>query len=328
MNIYKQIIKLSKAEPKKILFDEIDDERILKAAVKISKQKIAKVILLGSKETILKNAKQHRIKLKFNEFLQSMSISEQLRESFAEQYFELKKHKGITLEQAKQILQEDIFYAAFLLRNNFVDGIVSGARHPTARTLKAAFSIIGIKEGIHKASSYFIIPQKGKVFFFADCAVNINPNEEELSEIAICTARSAKSFSIEPKVAMLSFSTKGSAEHPLVDKVRNATKIAKEREPNLIIEGELQLDAAIVPEVARLKCPDCAIQGNANVLIFPDLQAGNIGYKLVQRFAHATAIGPILQGLRKPVNDLSRGCNVDEIFYVTAITNIQAQREE
>lgn len=328
MNIYKQIITLSKKKPKKILFDEIEDERILKAASIISKKKIAKVVLLGDKETILSYAKKYKIKLRFNEFLQTIVISNQLKESFAEEYFELKKHKGITLEQAKQALEDKMFYAAFLLKNNFVDGIVSGARNPTARTLKAAFSIIGKKEHIHKASSYFIIPDKKKIFFFADCAVNIEPNEEELSEIAVCTANSARSFNIEPKVAMLSFSTKGSAEHPLVDKVRSATKLAKQKDPTLIIDGELQLDAAIVPKVAKLKCPDSVIKGDANILIFPDLQSGNIGYKLVQRFANKTAIGPILQGLKKPVNDLSRGCTVEEIVYVTAITNIQAQKVE
>ncbi len=328
MNIYKQILKLSKTKPKKILFDEIDDKRILKAATIIAKQKIAKAILLGDKETILKNAKQHKIKLKFNDFLQPIAISNQLKESFAKQFFELKKHKAITPEQAKQTLEDNLFYAAFLLRNNFINGIVSGASHPTARTLRAAFGIIGTKENIHKVSSYFIITHKNKVFFFADCAVNINPNEEELCEIALCTAKSAKSFGIEPRVAMLSFSTKGSAEHAFVDKVRKATLLAKEKEPNLIIDGELQLDAAIVPKVASLKCPNSIIKGKANVLIFPDLQSGNIGYKLVQRFANTVAIGPILQGLKKPINDLSRGCNVQEIVYTAAITSIQAQTEE
>jgi len=214
----------------------------------------------------------------------------------------------------------DINLGMEMLKNGEADGLVCGACHTTAETISSALRIIGLGEGVKLASSYFLMKIKGQTYFFADCGLNVNPTAEELSEIAIQTANSAKEYGIEPRVAMLSYSTKGSGRGPLVDKVVEATRLIREKAPDLQVDGELQLDAAIVPEIGIKKAQYSSIAGRANVLIFPDLNSGNIGYKLVERFAGATAIGPIIQGLAKPVNDLSRGCSIEDIVNVAAIT--------
>jgi phosphate acetyltransferase len=246
----------------------------------------------------------------------------------------MRKKKGITEKQALDTMKDEVYFSTMMVQHGLADGLVSGAVHSTGDTIRPALQIIKTKPGIKVVSSAFvmIVPDCeygcDGVFTFGDCAVNIDPTAEELAEIAICSAGTAKTLcGIEPKVAMLSFSTHGSAKHPYVDKVIRATEIIKEKAPFIDVDGDIQADAAIVESVGRTKCPDSKIAGKANVLIFPDLQSGNIGYKLVQRLGKAKAIGPFLQGIAKPVNDLSRGCSVSDIVDVTAITAVQATEE-
>jgi phosphate acetyltransferase len=240
----------------------------------------------------------------------------------------MRKEKGLSLEDAKEMIKQVSYFGTMMVHLGDADGLVSGASHSTADTLRPALQIIKTQEGHSIASSYFIMVVENKVYFFSDCGFVVDPDANQLSEIAISTAQSAKQYGIEPKVAMLSFSTHGSGKGESVDKVIEATKLAREKMPDLEIDGDIQLDAAVVPEIGKKKCPNSSIKGNANVLIFPDLNSGNIGYKLVERMAHAMAIGPIVQGLNKPVNDLSRGCSVKDIVEVCAITVVEAQAEE
>ena len=247
-------------------------------------------------------------------------------------FYELRKAKGMTPEKARETIKNTLFYACMMIKEGKADGMVSGAINTTGNTLRPGLQIIKMAKGINTISSCFImeIPNKeygdNGLMLFGDCAININPNPDELASIAIATANTAKTLlGMDPKVAMLSFSTKGSAKHENVDKVTAALAKVKELAPDLDVDGELQADAAMVPKVAALKAPGSKVAGHANVLIFPDLQAGNIGYKLVQRFGKAEAYGPILQGIAKPCNDLSRGCSVDDIVATVAITAVQAQ---
>jgi phosphate acetyltransferase len=244
----------------------------------------------------------------------------------------MRKAKGVTQDMALATCKDTLYFAVMMIKNNLADGMVSGAVHSTGDTLRPALQVIKTAPGISIVSSSFIMEVPNKkygengVLIFADCAININPSSDEMAAIAVASAETAKSLAgIEPKIAMLSFSTKGSAKHELVDKVSQATAKLKEIAPDLLSDGELQADAALVETVGQLKSPGSPVAGHANVLIFPDLQAGNIGYKLVQRLAGAEAIGPICQGLARPVNDLSRGCSVDDIVSVVAITAVQAQ---
>ncbi len=247
-------------------------------------------------------------------------------------FYELRKAKGVTMEKAEKIVRDPLYFATMMVKLDDADGMVSGAVHTTGDLLRPGLQIIKTAPGVSCVSSFFIMEVPNSPYgdngllFFADCAVNPMPNEDMLASIAIATADNARLLSkIDPKVAMLSFSTMGSADHEVVDKVRNATIKAKELRPDLDIDGELQLDAAIVPKVAKQKAPESKVAGNANILVFPDLQAGNIGYKLVQRFANAEAIGPVCQGFAKPINDLSRGCSSEDIVNVVALTAVQAQ---
>jgi len=307
---------------KKIIFPESDDERILKAIDIIIKENIAKVILIGNKEKTLTKIKNLNLNIKENE----ISIIDPLDTDidYSEKLYELRKHKGMTIEEAKNLLKEPIYYGTMMLKENVADGLISGASNPTNHTLKPALQIIGTKENTKTASSFFIMQKENITLLYADCAFVISPTSEELAEIAISTAENAASLDMTPKIAMLSFSTKGSAKHETVDKVAIATEIVKEKRPDLIIEGEIQVDTAIVPEVAIKKNKESKILGDANILIFPDLNSGNIAYKLTQRLAGFKAIGPIVQGLKLPVNDLSRGCSVQDIVDVTIITALQA----
>jgi len=242
--------------------------------------------------------------------------------------YELRKDKGISMDEAKKLLKEPIYYAMMMLKKGLIDGVVSGVAHSTAHTFRPALQIIKTKPNIKTASSYFIISLKEKELFFADCSMNIDPDADKLADIAISTADSATLLGLKPKVAMLSFSTKGSGEHESLEKVKKAVEIVKGRRKDIIIDGEMQVDAAIVPWVAKLKCPDSPVKGEANVLIFPDLNSGNISYKIANWLGDAMAIGPIAQGLDKPVNDLSRGATVKEIVLVTAVTALQAQSKK
>ena len=320
----------AKADVKHILLPEGSEERTVQAARIITDEKIAKVTLLGDEEEIKKVAE------KFNVCLCGIDIINPLTdpdfEHYANGFYELRKAKGMTPEKARETIKNTLFYACMMIKEGKADGMVSGAINTTGNTLRPGLQIIKMAKGINTISSCFImeIPNKeygdNGLMLFGDCAININPNPDELASIAIATANTAKTLlGMDPKVAMLSFSTKGSAKHENVDKVTAALAKVKELAPDLDVDGELQADAAMVPKVAALKAPGSKVAGHANVLIFPDLQAGNIGYKLVQRLAGAEAVGPVSQGFAKPINDLSRGCSIADIVSVVAITAVQAQ---
>lgn len=326
MNFIDGIKEKAKNFKKTIILPESMDERVLKAAEIIIKEGIANIILIGD---------ENEIKTK-NYLLSDVTIINPKTYKDTEEYIQrlvnLRKHKGLTYEEAKKYLLEDyMYFACMLVLDEKADGIVSGACHSTSNTLRPALQIIKTKETTKLVSTFFIMDVPNceygynGIFLFADCGLNRNPNSEELAYIAVDSADSFKNLiEKEPVVAMLSYSTKGSAKHEDVDKVINATNLAKKMS-TYFIDGELQLDAAIVPEVANLKDPKSKVAGKANVLIFPNLDAGNIGYKLVQRLANAKAYGPITQGIKKPINDLSRGCSVQDIVGVVAITALQAK---
>lgn len=308
----------------RILFPETFDLRTLKALETIIKEKICRPVLIGSKSKISSFARKHRIKLDLSavEFIDPTNQLLQL--AFAEELADLRKDKGLTLPQAKKLLKDLNYFSVMLLHSDFADGIVSGATSSTGSTLLPAFQIIKTQKKGQLASGCFMMLFPYKAYFFADCAVNPDPSASELAQIAEDTANSAAFFGFTPKVALLSFSTHGSSHHPNALKVAQATKILAKKAPHLLVDGELQADAALVESISRFKSPKSKIKGNANVLIFPNLEAGNIAYKLVERLAHAEAIGTIIQGLRKPCNDLSRGCKTSDIVYLAAITAIQA----
>ena len=328
---FMEIIKeKAKKNIKHIVLPEGTDERMLRATEIIHNQKIAKITLLGDKKAIKAKAKKFGIDIKEATILHPVE-QENLQE-WANEYYEMRKHKGMTPEVALNTMKNELFYGAMMVRKGIADGGVAGAINSTGDVMRATFHLIGKAEGASIASSCFamIIPefmgQKDYVLFFADCAVIPNPDSFQLADIAIATAETRKALiGDEPLVAMLSFSTKGSAKHEIVDKVIQATKLVKERRPDIKIDGELQLDAAIIPEIGKKKAPESEIAGKANVLIFPDLNAGNIGYKLVERIANANAVGPFTQGLAKPFNDLSRGCSTEDIVNVVAVTAVKAQ---
>lgn len=328
MSIMGKIWENARLLKKKIALPEGSEPRTLKAAQIIKSEKLAEVILLGNKDKIFKSAKEEGVNIEGIEIIEPKSSPEY--DEYVKHFLELRKSKGMTLENAMHTMLDEIYFATMMVKTGDAHGLVSGAVHSTGDLLRPALQIIKTAPGISIVSSCFVMETQAKEFgedgvlVFADCAINPNPNAEELASIAIATAATAKSLcGFEPRIAMLSFSTKGSGKHELVDKVVEATKIAKEKAPELMIDGELQLDAAIVQKIASLKAPDSKVAGKANVLIFPDLQSGNIGYKLVQRIAKANCIGPVSQGFAKPINDLSRGCSVEDIINVAAITAVQ-----
>ncbi|PCI39924.1 MAG: phosphate acetyltransferase [Elusimicrobia bacterium] len=316
-DIIARLRNAAKKNPRKIVLPEGADKRTLEAAAILKKEGLAEPIVLGSKSvdgiTVIDPSKDDR------------------RELYANSYYEKRKHKGIEKADAFKLMEDPIHFGTMMLHHDHVDGFLAGAAHATGDTIRPALQIIKPARDVRTISSFFImvIPncQYGDdgVILMGDCAINPAPAPAKLALIAISTARMAKALcGIEPRVAMLSFSTLGSAEHESVDRVRDAVRIAKEKAPELAIDGEMQADAALVPEIGSRKAPDSKVAGKANVLIFPDLQSANIGYKLVQRLANAEAIGPILQGFAKPVNDLSRGATVDDIVNLAAVTGLQA----
>jgi len=332
MSFIDEIKERAKKDIKTIVLPEAEDLRTLVATDKICKEGFAKVVLVGNKTEVLKKAEENNLDVSKAEII-NPEESEKYEE-YANTFYELRKAKGMTIEEAKKLILDPVYFGMMMVKLGDGDGLVSGAAHSTADTLRPALQILKTAPGTKLVSSFVleVVPnceygEKG-VFLFGDSGLNQNPNADELSEIALSTAKSFKQIvGKEPKVAMLSYSTKGSAKAEEVDKVRTATELAKEKKPELLIDGELQLDAAIVPEISKMKAPESPIKGNANVLIFPDLQAGNIGYKLVERLAKAEAYGPVCQGMAKPVNDLSRGCKAEDIVGVVAITCVQAQDE-
>lgn len=315
-----------------IVLPESEDLRVLKAAELIKKEGFANITLLGNPEEILEMADQNKINM--NEINIIYPAESPKLDKYINDLYELRKEKGMTLELAKQTLLENSrYFATMMVKEGDADGFVSGANHSTSDTLKPVLQIIKGAPGVKTVSAFFVMVLPDKefgdegVFIYADSGMNENPTSEQLADIAIASAKSYNELvneEGEAKVAMLSYSTKGSAHSELTEKVIEATKLAQEKAPEILIDGEMQLDAAVIPEVAKSKAPDSKIQGDANILVFPDLNAGNIGYKLTQRFAHAEAYGPLCQGLDKPVNDLSRGCSAEDIAGVVAITCVQA----
>ena len=329
MNFIEKIKQRAKQDKKTIVLPETMDRRVLEAANEVLKENIANIILIGNENDIKENAQD--LDLSTAQIIDPNNSD--LTDEFINTLYELRKEKGLSKQEAEKLLKEDyMYYACMLLKTNRADGIVSGACHSTSNTLRPSLQIIKTKPGTKLVSAFFlmVVPNceygDNGTFVFADSGLEQNPDPEKLAVIAVSSGESFKLLvQKEPIIAMLSHSTKGSAKHQDVDKVVAATKIAKENYPQYKIDGELQLDAAIVPEVAKTKAPDSEVAGHANVLVFPDLDAGNIGYKLVQRLAKAEAYGPLCQGIAKPVNDLSRGCSKDDIVGVVAITAVQAQ---
>ena len=331
MSFIEQIKQRAKQEIKTIVLPEATDVRILEAAEIIKEEGYAKVILIGNEEEVRKLANEKNIDLGETEIIDPSKSKE--TERYAKELYELRKAKGMTEEQANQLILEPVYYGMMMVKLDEADGLVSGAAHSTSDTLRPALQILKTAQGTKLVSAFFVmvVPDckygENGTFIFADSGLNEEPDSEKLSEIAISSSKSFEQLvGKEPKVAMLSYSSYGSAHSASTEKVIEATKLVKEKEPNLLVDGELQLDAAIVPEVAEFKAKGSPLKGEANVLVFPDLGAGNIGYKLVQRLAKAEAYGPLCQGIAKPVNDLSRGCNSKDIEGVVAITAVQAQK--
>lgn len=335
MNFIDKIKAQAKTNIKTIILPETEDVRVLKATEIIIKEKFAKVILIGNENTINNMANENNIMIEGAKIVDPKTFEKS--NEYVNTLFELRKAKGMTIEQAKDLVENNSrYFATMMVKCGDADGYVSGASHATADTLKPALQIIKGASGVKTVSAFFIMDMPDKewgedgVFIYADCGMNENPSAEQLSDIAISSEKSFKELVNKDgiaKIAMLSYSTFGSAHSELTEKVVEATRLAKEKSPSSLIDGEMQLDAAIIPEVAKLKAPESKVAGNANILVFPDLNAGNIGYKLTQRLGHAEAYGPLCQGLDKPVNDLSRGCSAEDIAGVVAITCVQAQNQ-
>ena len=332
MSFIETIKKRARQKIKTIVLPEATDTRILKGAEIALKEEYANIVLVGNKEQIINIAKTNNIDIERAKIVDPEASEDY--EKYANLLYELRKNKGMTIEKAKELALDPVYFGMLMVKDEQTkaDGLVSGAIHSTSDTLRPALQILKTAPNTKLVSAFFVmvVPDckygSNGTFIFGDSGLNANPNPEELAEIAISSSKSFRQLvGEEPKVAMLSYSTYGSAKSELTEKVIEATKLLKEKEPELKADGELQLDAAIIPEVAKSKAPGSIVAGEANVLIFPDLDAGNIGYKLVQRLAKAEAYGPLCQGIAKPVNDLSRGCSYQDIAGVIAITAVQAQ---
>ena len=326
MQFFDSIIARARAKRQTIVLAEGADKRIIQAALRATRDEIAHCVLVGDQATIRETAGADLGEIR----IEDPSTSPQ-REKLARELYRLRKHKGVTREQAAEMVLDPLCFADLLLRANHADGSIAGAQYTTGDRVRSALQIIGVAPGFSSVSSFMLMlfgehsAHPNQAMLFADCGLIVDPDEEQLAEIAVATANTAQQLlDEEARVAMLSFSTDGSANHPHAEKVREATRLARRQMPMAEFEGEVQLDAAIVPAIAAQKISESRIQGRANVLIFPDLDAGNIGYKLTQRYGGATAIGPILQGLARPANDLSRGCNTDDVYYLILLTAVQS----
>ncbi|MEI3604261.1 phosphate acetyltransferase [Pseudogracilibacillus sp. SE30717A] len=312
---------LTKGKKKKIVFPEATDERILLAAGRLANESLVTPVLIGKRNEVVELAKELNADISECEIIDPADYVkwDEMVESFVE-----RRNGRVERKKAEHVLIDANYFGTMLVHMNEADGLVSGAAHSTSDTVRPALQIIKTKEGVRKTSGVFVMVRNDEKYMFADCAINIAPTSEDLAEIAIESARTAKLFNVDPRVAMLSFSTKGSAKSEETERVIEAVKYAKEREPELIIDGEFQFDAAFVPSVAAKKAPNSTIKGDATVFVFPSLEAGNIGYKITERLGGFEAVGPILQGLNKPVNDLSRGCSEEDVYKLALITAAQS----
>ncbi|MDP2113857.1 MAG: phosphate acetyltransferase [Bacteroidota bacterium] len=328
MEILKRVYQNAQKYQKRIVLPEGAEPRTLRATEIVLNQKLAQIILLGNPEEIIQAATEIGVNIEGATIVNPKT--DQRREAYADLMVEIRKSKGLTREAALELLNDPLYFAPMMIKSGDADGELAGAINATGDVLRPALQYVKTVPGVSVVSGAFLMfvnPHFGHegILVFADCAVMPDPDERQLAEIAVTTAKTAKAIvGMDPRVAMLSFSTMGSAQHPLVDKMSNATRIARELDPDLKIDGEMQLDAALIPEVGRLKAPNSEVAGRANILVFPGLEAANIGYKLVQRLGKAEAVGPILQGMAAPINDLSRGCSVIDIVNMVAITANQA----
>lgn len=330
--ILKDIIKVAKNKRRKIVLPESSDKRVLEAASIIKSNNIADVILIGNKDEIFSNISKFNI-TNFNDEINIIDPNNYSKtDEYINKLYEIRKEKGMTISKATELVKDYVYFATMMIKCNDADGMVCGAIHSTSDTLRPALQIIKAKEGINTVSAFFLMETKHKefgengVFIFADCGLNPTPDVMQLCDITIESANSFRNLvNAEPRVALLSYSTKGSAKGENIDKIVSVLENLNKMNLDFKVDGELQLDAAIIPEVASLKAPNSKVAGKANILIFPDLEAGNIGYKIAQRFGEMLALGPITQGLNKPVNDLSRGCSVDDIVGAVAITCVQVE---
>ena len=330
MKILNHIIKQACANSKSIVLAEGDDIRVIEAASRATQEGIANCVLIGDPETI--GALAGKASLSLEGIRIEDPASSARTSGYAQNLLDLRAKKGMTIDQAQQLVLDQLHFANLMVQAGDADGTIAGARYTSGDCVRAALQIIGVAPGIKTVSSFFLMifeaehHEPKQAMLFADCALVVDPSAEQLADIAIATTQSAQRLlERDPRVALLSFSTNGSADHPFVDKVREATELVRKSSPQLAIDGDIQLDAALVPSIVERKMPDSKTRGNANVLIFPDLNAANIGYKIAQRLGGAIAIGPIMQGLNHPANDLSRGCSADDVYYLIAMTVVQAQ---
>ncbi len=330
MQYFDSILRKARAQRQTIVLAEGEDARVIEAAQRASDDSIAHCILVGDSARIHKQARLSGCSL--DDIRIEDPSASQYHQRYSQALWQLRKHKGMTLEQAESQTLDPLCFADLMLREDDADGAIAGAVYTTGDRVRSALQIIGVQAGFNSVSSFMLMLFEAghhdpkQAMLFADCGLIVDPDAAQLAEIALATAQSADHLiDDEVRMAMLSFSTDGSANHPMVDKVREATELVRKQLPQLAIEGEVQLDAAIVPEIAAQKIKNSRIEGRANVLIFPDLNAANIGYKIAQRFGAAVAIGPILQGLNRPANDLSRGCSSDDVFFLIALTAVQSQ---